>query len=223
MGDDSGRNGETELLRLAIELTEQYAGLDTHRARLGIHPDPFHRPEIDDHAVVADGQSGEAVSACPHGDQLVLRRGQSGGRREYLRRRCSGQSVRDGGQSTRSTPCDAGRSRRHPGGRGRPETMSVARRLQRRRSRCFVPLDSRASRSSSRVPPLARTGKGRIRGSPGAPSRKARRLADCLLHELNDFRLIRGGEFGQGVGGGPHVAVVEVRGVAEIRASDTVP
>jgi hypothetical protein len=53
MGDDSRRNGEAELLRLAIELAEQHAGLNTCRSPLGVHSDPFHQPEVDEHAVVA--------------------------------------------------------------------------------------------------------------------------------------------------------------------------
>ena len=43
-----------ELLRLAIQLSEQHASLGPHRARTGIDTDSLHRPEVDDHAVVAD-------------------------------------------------------------------------------------------------------------------------------------------------------------------------
>jgi len=53
MGDDSRRNGEAGLLRLAIEFAEQYPGLDTYRPSLGVHPDLLHGPEVDEHAVVA--------------------------------------------------------------------------------------------------------------------------------------------------------------------------
>src|SRR5205814_552787 len=39
-----------------------------YRPRRGINPNPFHRPQIDDDAAVADGQAREAVPASAHGD-----------------------------------------------------------------------------------------------------------------------------------------------------------
>src|SRR5204863_2552354 len=45
--DDSGRNGEAELLRLAVELTEEHAGLGARDALLRVDTYPFHRAEVD--------------------------------------------------------------------------------------------------------------------------------------------------------------------------------
>jgi hypothetical protein len=53
VGDDSRRNREPKILRLAIKLSEQHASLGPHRARTGIDTDSLHRPEVDEHAVVA--------------------------------------------------------------------------------------------------------------------------------------------------------------------------
>jgi hypothetical protein len=45
-----------------------HAGLSPYRTRRWIDSNPFHRPQIDDNAAVADGQAGEAVPASAHGD-----------------------------------------------------------------------------------------------------------------------------------------------------------
>ncbi len=71
VGDDARGNREPELLGLAVELAEQHACLHPHRSRLGVHPDALHRPQVDDQAVVAHGQTGEAVASPAHRHQQV--------------------------------------------------------------------------------------------------------------------------------------------------------
>jgi hypothetical protein len=65
--DDAGRYGQPERLRLAVELAEANPGLRPDRAAREVDSYPVHQREVDDHAAVADGQAGEAVSAAAHG------------------------------------------------------------------------------------------------------------------------------------------------------------
>src|SRR5205823_5660381 len=66
--DDPGWNGKAELLRLAVELPEQDAGLSPRGSRFRIDSDPLHRPKVDDQRVVGDRQPWEAVAAAADGD-----------------------------------------------------------------------------------------------------------------------------------------------------------
>src|SRR5215210_7829874 len=69
VGDDPSRDGEPEELRLAIEGTQQNPSLCSRGARLWIHADPVHLPEVDHHPVIAHAQTRVAVAATPHRDQ----------------------------------------------------------------------------------------------------------------------------------------------------------
>jgi hypothetical protein len=73
VGDDAGGDGQPEGLRLTIELAEQHSGLGARPSRFGVDPSALHGPEVDEQAVVAHRQPGEAVTTAPHSDrQLVL-------------------------------------------------------------------------------------------------------------------------------------------------------
>jgi hypothetical protein len=75
VGHDAGGHREPELLRLAIELTQQHTRLSAGRPRHRVDPYPPHRAEIDHRAVVAHRESGEAVTTAAHGDhEAVLAR-----------------------------------------------------------------------------------------------------------------------------------------------------
>ena len=109
VGDDPGRHGQAEGLRLAVELAEQHAGL--RRAR-SAPPGPRGCPS-----------SGPGRSRCrrrrPTGrGSCARRRGPRSGARSPARtsrprsrrpRRRSGRSAPGGGRSTRSRPCAARR------------------------------------------------------------------------------------------------------------------
>ena len=72
VGDDPGWNGESERLRLSVQVAEQDPGLGPCCARCGVHANPFHRPEVDDHPPVAHAQARVAVTAAAHRYELVV-------------------------------------------------------------------------------------------------------------------------------------------------------
>ena len=59
-------------LRLLIELREERAAGDAGRPLLGIHLCASHPRQVDDDAVVARRQAGDAVAAAPDGDEEIL-------------------------------------------------------------------------------------------------------------------------------------------------------
>ena len=73
MGNDAGGYCESERLRRTVELTEKHSGLHASRSSRGVHPDPLHQRQIDDHATVADGVARKAVPPSSYRDEEVMR------------------------------------------------------------------------------------------------------------------------------------------------------
>jgi hypothetical protein len=72
VGDDAQRGGQSELLRLAIELAQPQAGLGDRRLPRCIHAQALHIPEIDEQAAITRGVAGDAVPATTDGHHEVV-------------------------------------------------------------------------------------------------------------------------------------------------------
>jgi hypothetical protein len=66
------RSGETARLRLAIELSEDDAGLYPCGARFGVHANDVHLRQIDQQSPVAGRMTGEAVPSAANRDQQLV-------------------------------------------------------------------------------------------------------------------------------------------------------
>ena len=69
MRHDAGRDGQAVLLGCRIELLEQHPGLRVGHAGVGVDPDAAHRAQVDEQAVVACRQPGEAVATAAYCDR----------------------------------------------------------------------------------------------------------------------------------------------------------
>jgi hypothetical protein len=64
--NDAARHGQPESLGLVIDVAPQTTALGPDRSRQGIDPHPGHRGEVDHHAALALGVSGDGVAAASH-------------------------------------------------------------------------------------------------------------------------------------------------------------
>ena len=73
VGHDASRDGEPVLLGRQVDLAEQHPRLGVRGPLLRVHLDLVHRTQVDQHPVVARGQTREAVSTATQRDgQVVL-------------------------------------------------------------------------------------------------------------------------------------------------------
>jgi hypothetical protein len=77
MGHNPGGDSEAERLRLAVQFAHQHSGLRPRGPCIGIHADPLHPPEVDNHPAVARAQPRVAVAAASHRDQQLLISGEA--------------------------------------------------------------------------------------------------------------------------------------------------
>ena len=66
---DAGRHDEPEGLRLPVEVGQRRPRTDPGAHRLRIDAHRLHRRQVDHHAAVADGTSGDVVAAAAHRDR----------------------------------------------------------------------------------------------------------------------------------------------------------
>jgi hypothetical protein len=69
VGDDPADRRQPEVLRLAVELSPEHAGLGPRGTGRRIDSDPLHRREVDDEPAVADRVSADTVAAGADADE----------------------------------------------------------------------------------------------------------------------------------------------------------
>src|SRR6185436_16543012 len=78
--DHAAGRREPERLRLVIEVAPERAALGTNRPSSRIDVHAAHPAQVDDKAIVADGMSGNAVSASAYGNEQAVTRREVDGR-----------------------------------------------------------------------------------------------------------------------------------------------
>ena len=66
--DRASRDGQSVLGCRVVQLPPEHAALDGGRCAVGVDRDPFHLGEVDHHAAIRHGTTGDVVPAAPHRD-----------------------------------------------------------------------------------------------------------------------------------------------------------